>query len=53
MSFLAYETSQNMLELLPVNSSRFEKVPLSDALGRVLAEDIVAEYNDPQFQQLL
>ena len=49
MSFLAYETSQNMLELLPVNSSRFEKVPLSDALGRVLAEDIVAEYNDPQF----
>lgn len=38
-----------MLELLQVNSSKFERVPLSDALGRVLAEDIVAKYNDPQF----
>ena len=49
MEFLSYETSQNMLELLHVNSQRFERVPLSDALNRVLAEDIVAEYNDPQF----
>ena len=47
--FISYETSQNMLELLSVNSSRYEKVPLSDALGRVLAEDIAASYNDPQF----
>jgi len=45
---LAYEVSQNMLELLKVDT-RYEKVPLSDALGRVLAEDIVAKYNDPQF----
>jgi len=49
VSFLAYETSQNMLDLLAVNSSRFEKVPLSKALDRVLAQDIVAQYNDPQF----
>ena len=49
MNFLSYETSQNMLELLEVNANRFEKVPLSDSLGRVLAQDIVAEYNDPQF----
>lgn len=45
---LAYEVSQNMLELLKVNT-KYEKVPLSDALDRVLAEDIVAKYNDPQF----
>jgi molybdopterin molybdotransferase len=38
-----------MLELLQVNSSKFERVPLSDALDRILAEDIVAKYNDPQF----
>jgi molybdopterin molybdotransferase len=38
-----------MLDLLQVNSTRFERVPLSSALGRVLAQDIVAEYNDPQF----
>lgn len=49
MNFLSYETSQNMLELLEVNANRFERVPLSDSLGRVLAEDITAAYNDPQF----
>ncbi len=38
-----------MLDLLQVNSSKFERVPLSDALDRILAEDIVAKYNDPQF----
>ena len=49
MNLLSYEASQNMLNLLKVNSSRFEKVPLSSSLGRVLNEDIVAKYNDPQF----
>lgn len=49
MNLLSYETSQNMLELLKVNSSKFERVALGDALGRILAEDIVAKYNDPQF----
>jgi molybdopterin molybdotransferase len=49
VNLLSYEASQNMLDLLRVNANRFERVPLSDSLGRVLAEDIVAEYNDPQF----
>jgi len=49
MSLLSYETSKNMLELLEVNSSRNEKVALESALGRILAEDIVAKYNDPKF----
>ena len=49
MNLLSYEASQNMLNLLKINSSRFEKVPLSSSLGRVLSEDIVAKYNDPQF----
>ncbi len=47
--FISYETSQNMLALLHVNNHRYERVPLSDSLGRVLAEDITAVYNDPQF----
>ena len=47
--FISFETSQNMLDLLQVNNHRYERVPLSDALGRVLAQDIVAEFNDPQF----
>jgi len=49
VELLSYETSQNMLDLLAVNSSRYERVPLSCALGRILAVDIVAEFNDPQF----
>jgi molybdopterin molybdotransferase len=49
MDFISFETSQNMLELLSVNDKRFERVPLSDSLGRILAEDIVAKYNDPAF----
>lgn len=49
MSLLSYETSQNMLDLLQINSSRFERIALSSSLGRVLAVDIVAEFNDPQF----
>ena len=49
MNLLAYETSQNMLELLEVNAHRHERVPLSSSRGKVLAVDIVAQYNDPQF----
>ena len=49
MNLISYEASKNMLDLLEVNSQRFERVPLSSALGRILAVDIVAEFNDPQF----
>jgi len=49
MSLLSYETSQNMLDLLQVNSTRTENVSLSSSLGRILAQDIIAEFNDPQF----
>ena len=49
MNLLSYETSQNMLNLLEVNSDRSQNIPLSSSLGRTLAEDIIAKYNDPQF----
>lgn len=49
MNLLSYETSKNMLDLLEINSSRSENVPLSSSLGRVLASNIIAKYNDPQF----
>ena len=49
MSLLSYETSQNMLDLLDVNANRTENVALSSSLGRILAQDIIAEFNDPQF----
>ncbi|MBU0719734.1 molybdopterin molybdotransferase MoeA [bacterium] len=49
MKLLSYETSQNMLNLLDVEHTRKENVPLSSSLGRILAEDIVAVHSDPQF----
>jgi molybdopterin molybdotransferase len=49
MNLLTYETSQNMLDLLDVEDVKIQNIPLSQALGRVLAQDIVASYNDPQF----
>jgi len=49
MKLLSYETSKNMLDLLSVDSNRSENVSLSSSLGRILAQDIVAKYNDPQF----
>jgi molybdopterin molybdotransferase len=49
LKLLSYETSQNMLDLLEVNSNRSENIPLSNSLGRVLACDIIAKHNDPQF----
>ncbi|TDA62431.1 molybdopterin molybdenumtransferase MoeA [Sulfuricurvum sp. IAE1] len=47
MSMISYETSQNMLSLLGVGSVRSERVFLSHALGRILAEDIVASEDYP------
>lgn len=49
MNLLSYETSQNMLDLLEVNASKNENVPLSSALGRILAKDVIAKFNDPKF----
>ncbi|MBU1659557.1 molybdopterin molybdotransferase MoeA [bacterium] len=49
MSLLSYETSQNMLDLLHIDNVKFHNVPLSASLGKILAQDIVARYNDPQF----
>ena len=49
MTLISYETSQNMLDLLEVNASKNENIPLSSSLGRILASDIVAKLNDPQF----
>ena len=49
MKLLSYESSQDMLDLLKVNAHRVENVALNSSLGRILAKDIVAVYNDPQF----
>lgn len=44
---ISYETSQNMISLLPMGTIRSERLFISNALGRVLAEDIVSEEDYP------
>lgn len=44
---ISYETSQNMISLLSMGNIRSERIFLSSALGRVLAEDIVADEDYP------
>ncbi len=46
---ISYETSINMLELLKLPVLRQEKVFISDSLGRVLAENIIAPSDYPCF----
>ncbi len=47
--FIPYETSLDMLELLDTGKTKTQKVTIDNALGRVLAEDIIATYSDPRF----
>jgi molybdopterin molybdotransferase len=49
MSMISYEASMNMLELLSLAPMREEKLFISDALGRVLAHDIIAPEHYPRF----
>ncbi|MGA9045485.1 gephyrin-like molybdotransferase Glp [Sulfuricurvum sp.] len=44
---ISYETSQNMITLLSMGKIRSERVFLTSALGRILAEDIIADRDYP------
>ncbi len=50
MTFISYEQSQKLLNALHVKPMGWEKIFLSDALGRILAEDIVAQFSSPEFE---
>ena len=46
---IAYEASMAKMEALDIDAVGIEKVYLADALGRVLAENIVAQENSPAY----
>ncbi len=46
---ISYETSQNMLLLLPMGAVRSQRVFVGDAVGRILAENIVAGEDYPAY----
>lgn len=47
MSMISYQTSQNMISLLSMGAVRSERIFLTSAVGRILAEDIVADSDYP------
>jgi molybdopterin molybdotransferase len=49
VSFLSFKDSMQALEALHVKPAGYESVFVGDALGRVLAEDIVAQNASPEF----
>ena len=49
MAFMHFDESLEMIENLEINNYKTKKLYLVDALGYVLAEDIVADHNSPEF----
>lgn len=47
-SNISYQESIQILHSLPIQPKSIEKIPFTQALGRILAEDIVAEENMPK-----
>jgi len=48
-NFISYEDSIEKLDSLKMGVKGFEKTSLQNSLGRILADDIVASENSPQF----
>ncbi len=49
MAFMHFDESIQMINDLEINNYRTKNVPLMEAQGYVLAEDIVADHNSPEF----
>ena len=49
MAFMHFDESLQMIQHLRINNYKTKKLYLVDALGYVLAEDIVADHNSPEF----
>ncbi len=49
MAFMHFDESLQMIQNLRINNYKTKKLYLVDALGYVLAEDIVADHNSPEF----
>jgi len=49
MAFMHFDESQEIINNIEIKSYKTKKVYLTDALGYVLAEDIVTDHNSPEF----
>jgi molybdopterin molybdotransferase len=49
MAFMHFDESIEMIQNLEINNYKTKKLYLVDTLGYVLAEDVVADHNSPEF----
>ncbi len=49
MAFIHFDESIEMIQNLEINNYKTKKLYLVDTLGYVLAEDVVADHNSPEF----
>ena len=49
MMFMHFDESMQMIDDLEINNYKTKKLYLVDALGYVLAEDVIADHNSPEF----
>jgi molybdopterin molybdotransferase len=49
MAFMHFDESIEMIQNLEINNYKTKKLYLVDALGYVLAEDVIADHNSPEF----
>jgi molybdopterin molybdotransferase len=49
MAFMHFDESIEMIQNLEINNYKTKKLYLVDTLGYVLAEDIIADHNSPEF----
>lgn len=49
MAFMHFDESLQMIQNLEINNYKTKKLYLVDTLGYVLAEDVIADHNSPEF----
>ena len=49
MAFMHFDQSMQMIEDLAIDNYKTKKLPLMESQGYILAEDIVADHNSPEF----
>ena len=48
-NFISYEKSLEIINNLDIKKNTFEKLFITNAIGRVIAKDVIADHNSPEF----
>lgn len=48
-NFISYEKSLEIINNIDIKKNTFEKLFITNAIGRVIAKDVIADHNSPEF----